>query len=403
MARHRVGIWLVGARGSVATASIVGLVALQKGWTGDVGLVSRLPVFQHLPLSPWQDFCVAGHDIRATSLVESASQLSADRGALDPQLVKRCQRELTAIDRRICQGTVLHVGETIADLAAPEVRRRRESPWEAVRRLQADMQQFVKQEQLKQLVVVHLASTEPPFDLGQLPATWPDMERMLQKRATQRLSLPASSLYAIAALDLGYPYINFTPSLGAAPPAIQQLAQLRETCHMGCDGKTGETLVKTVLAPMFANRHLDVMSWVGHNIFGNMDARVLDDPQNKSSKVVTKDRVLGSILGYAPQTLVSIENIASLGDWKTAWDHIHFRGFLGTPMTMQFVWQGCDSLLAAPLVLDLVRFTWYAWQRGDRGLLTFLASFFKHPLGVAEHDFGRQFQMLAEWAQRSTV
>ena len=117
---------------------------------------------------------------------------------------------------------------------------------------------------------------------------------------------------------------------------------------MGYDGKTGETLMKSVLAPMFAHRNLEVMSWVGHNIFGNMDGKVLDDPANKKSKVTSKDRLLGQILGYPPQTLVSIEYIASMGDWKTAWDHIHFRGFLGTPMTLQFIWQGCDSLLGRP-------------------------------------------------------
>ena len=107
---------------------------------------------------------------------------------------------------------------------------------------------------------------------------------------------------------------------------------------------------------MFAARNLEVMSWVGHNIFGNLDGQVLDDPANKAAKIKSKDQLVGSILGYDPQTLVSIEYIRSLGDWKTAWDHIHFRGFLGTPMTLQFTWQGCDSLLAAPLVLDLVRF-----------------------------------------------
>ena len=86
---------------------------------------------------------------------------------------------------------------------------------------------------------------------------------------------------------------------------------------------------------MFAARNLEVMSWVGHNIFGNLDGLVLDDPANKAAKIKDKDQLVGEILGYEPQTLVSIEYIRSLGDWKTAWDHIHFRGFLGTPMTLQ--------------------------------------------------------------------
>jgi myo-inositol-1-phosphate synthase len=172
---------------------------------------------------------------------------------------------------------------------------------------------------------------------------------------------------------------------------------------MGHDGKTGETLLKSVLAPMFAHRNLHVMSWVGHNIFGNMDGLVLNDPANKKTKVTSKDRLLAEILGYPAQTHVSIEYIKSLGDWKTAWDHIHFRGFLGTPMILQFIWQGCDSLLAAPLVIDLVRFADRAQRRGDRGLLTFLASFFKSPLGTREHDFARQFQLLEAWAAEAAT
>jgi myo-inositol-1-phosphate synthase len=152
---------------------------------------------------------------------------------------------------------------------------------------------------------------------------------------------------------------------------------------------------------MFAARNLQVMSWVSHNIFGNMDGRVLDDPTNKRAKLESKDRLLGEILGYKPQTHISIEFIESLGDWKTAWDHIHFAGFLGTPMTFQFIWQGCDSVLAAPLVIDLIRFTELAQRRGQTGLLKFLASFFKSPLGVEEHSFVHQFQMLQQWASES--
>ncbi len=145
------------------------------------------------------------------------------------------------------------------------------------------------------------------------------------------------------------PYINFTPSLGATFPALEELAVARKTVLGGKDGKTGETLLKTVLAPMFALRNWQIQSWVGHNIFGNRDGLVLDDPVNKASKIKTKDQVVSGIVGYKPQTHVSIEYIESLDDWKTAWNHIHFKGFLGTKMIMQFIWQGCDSLLAGPL------------------------------------------------------
>jgi myo-inositol-1-phosphate synthase len=213
-------------------------------------------------------------------------------------------------------------------------------------------------------------------------------------------SLPASTLYAIAALDLSMAYINFTPSLGSSPPALQDLAEQRGTCHAGRDGKTGETLLKSVLAPMFAARNLEILSWVGHNIFGNLDGLVLEHPANKAAKVKGKDQLLRRILGYDPQTLVSIEYVRSLGDWKTAWDHIHFRGFLGTAMTLQFTWQGCDSLLAAPLALDLVRLVEISHRRGEVGVLRHLGSFFKQPMGLAEHGFSRQFSLLCEWSER---
>ena len=213
--------------------------------------------------------------------------------------------------------------------------------------------------------MVNVASTEPPVDAAAVPARWRDLKKLLDK--PQRARCRPVRCTRSRRSTSGCSYINFTPSLGASPPAIDELALERGTRHMGYDGKTGETLLKSVLAPMFAKRNLEVMSWVGHNIFGNMDGKVLDDPANKKAKVASKDRLLGQILGYPPQTLVTIEYIDSLGDWKTAWDHVHFRGFLGTPMTLQFIWQGCDSLLAAPLVLDLVRFTERAWRRGDIG------------------------------------
>ena len=150
---------------------------------------------------------------------------------------------------------------------------------------------------------------------------------------------------------------------------------------------------------MFAARNLRVLSWVGHNIFGNLDGLVLDDPANKANKVHSKDHLLAEILGYRPQTLVSIEYVESMADWKTAWDHIHFEGFLGTKMTLQFTWQGCDSLLAAPLVLDLIRFAEREQRRGKTGVMTFLSSFFKSPIGGdVPAGFSREYRLLEEWA-----
>lgn len=399
MPRSRVGVWLIGAKGGVASTATVGLIALKKGLIGQAGLVSELAEFADLDLARWDDFVVGGHEIREVRSFDEARRMHDESRAIDAAILAKCKGELERLDDQIRPGTLLNVGPMIESLAGGEARKIKETPREAIERLQADLAEFAKSHDLAHVIVVNVASTEPVADAGALPARWSELDKLIDKpRRSSATALPASSLYAIAALNLGYSYINFTPSLGSAANAIDELARERGARHMGHDGKTGETLLKSVLAPMFQKRNLQVMSWVGHNIFGNMDARVLDDPENKRAKVTSKDRLLGQILGYTPQTLVTIERIDSMRDWKTAWDHVHFTGFLGTPMTFQFIWQGCDSLLAAPLVLDLVRFTERAWRHGDTGLLTFLASYFKSPLGVDEHDFGLQFQMLQRWA-----
>jgi myo-inositol-1-phosphate synthase len=397
MAHPHIGVWLIGARGGVATTTIVGLIALENEWIDGTGLVSQLPQFQHLDLPAWDSFLVGGHEIRGAPLAGEAARLLPQMRVADADLARRCRAELERIDGRIRPGTLRGVGPTIAKLADLDFFRQAEgeSPRQAVARLQGDMSQFARENNLEHVVVVNLASTEPVADAGALPSRWAELEPLL---SASSCPLPASSLYAIAALGLGYSYVNFTPSLGASPPAIDELARLRGGRHAGCDGKTGETLLKSVLAPLLAQRNLRVLSWVGHNIFGNLDGQVLDDPANKQTKIKSKDHLLGEILGYRPQTLVSIEYVQSLGEWKTAWDHVHFAGFLGTPMTLQFTWQGCDSVLAAPLVLDLVRWVELARRRGHTGLLGFLASYFKSPLGVDEHRFDRQFQMLERWA-----
>ena len=397
MPQPSIGIWFIGARGGVASTATLGLLGLQKGLCDSVGLVTELPQFAGLEFSGWDQFLIGGHEIREGTLHDSLERLHRESRVLDGDVLRACRDELDHVDARIRPGTLAGCGEAISELAtASMIAATRESPRETIRRLQDDLRKFKEDAGLNQVVVVNVASTEPAANPAELPSHWKDFERLLDDAA--HCPLTASSLYAIAALDLGMPYVNFTPSLGATPAAINELATLRETCHAGQDGKTGETLLKTVLAPMFAARNLQVLSWVGHNIFGNMDGQVLDNPANKLAKIKGKDRGVSQILGYDPQTLITIEYVRSMGDWKTAWDHIHFRGFLGTPMTLQFTWQGCDSLLAAPLVLDLVRFIELSRRRGETGVLGHLASFFKRPLGLDEDGFDRQFALLEQWA-----
>ena len=395
MPAPRVGLWLVGAKGGVATTMLTGLAALRQGLIPPVGLVTALEPFTRLGLVDFSDLVVGGHDIRAGSLAAEARRMWTESRAITPEVLDAAGPFLAEVEGRLRPGTIVAAGDRIrglADLPAAVVF---ETPREAIARVRRDLEAFQRDERLAHVVMVNVASTEPPPDRP-IPADFAALEPLLDDAAA--CPLPASSLYFLAAAEAGASYVNFTPSTGGTPPALQRFAVERGIAHAGCDGKTGETLLKSVLAPMFAARHLEVMSWVGHNIFGNMDGKVLDDPRNKAAKVRSKDHLLAEILGYAPQTHVSIEYIQSLGDWKTAWDHVHFRGFLGTPMTLQFTWQGCDSILAAPLVLDLVRLVERAHRAGERGALEWLACFFKSPLGVTEQDFGRQVAILHAWA-----
>lgn len=398
MSTGRIGLWLIGAKGGVATTVMTGLAAVSRGLVPPIGLVTETAAFQELKLSGFDQIVIGGHDIRPSSLVAAAQQMWTDSRAISPELLAATSADLETIETRLRPGSVLAAGETISSLADSATAARLETPRQAIDRLRTDIIDFADAASLDRVVVVNLASTEPPW-LQPIPDHYEDLARQLEQPATDS-PLPTSSLYAVAAFEAGAAYINFTPSTGATPPAIDALARQKGLPHAGCDGKTGETLLKSVLAPMFAARNLDVMSWVGHNIFGNLDGQILDVPANKQSKVQSKDHLLAALLPNPPQTLVSIEYIKSLGDWKTAWDHIHFRGFLGTPMTMQFTWQGCDSILAAPLVIDLVRLVDRARQAGESGQLTWLASFFKSPLGCSEQDFAGQLSLLHRWVKR---
>jgi myo-inositol-1-phosphate synthase len=391
MSERRVGLWLIGAFGGVGSTTALGVAALARGLTAPTGLTTALPRFAAVPLDPLEAFVVGGHDVRQSSLTRGAAELHARSGVFDGRLLEACGPQLDDWSRNVRPGVVYRPNPVIAAMAdRPDVRPAA-TPQAAVEQVQSDLRQFQSEHRLDQLVVINAASTEPPFESGDEHRTLAALEAVLDR--TTPAVLPTSGLYAYAALDAGFPYVNLTPSLGASLPALEELARKRKVPHAGQDLKTGETLLKSALAPMFARRNLRVLSWVGHNILGNRDGLVLADPQNKASKVKTKDALLGELLGYRPQSLVSIEYIESLDDWKTAWDHVHFEGFLGTKMTLQFTWQGCDSILAAPLVIDLARLALHAQRRGEAGVVRDLAAFFKGPLGVAEHDFGKQFEM----------
>lgn len=391
-----VGVWLVGARGNIATTAAVGARAVARGETAETGLVTEREPASRLDLVGVDDLAFGGHDIREGSVAGSAWRLAERDGVPDPAAVEAVEDDLAAFDEQIRRGTALNCGAAseLADVSPLEEGRTVE---EVVERLRGDLRAFRRDRGLDRVVVVNVASTEPVVDDPGRYGTRRDLERAI---ADDDRDLPASALYAYAALAEGHPYANFTPAVGSGLDGLREVADEEGVPHAGKDGKTGESLVKAALAPMFAGRNLHVRSWEAHNVLGNTDGRVLDDERNEEGKLESKGGILDGILPDLGHDRVRIDYTPSLGDWKTAWDYVHFEGFLGTEMTMQFTWEGSDSALAAPLVLDLVRLLVHADERGEAGLQPHLASFFKAPLGVDEHDLSRQFEMLEAYVER---
>jgi myo-inositol-1-phosphate synthase len=379
----RLGVWLIGARGAVATTTIVGTIAVRRGHTGTVGLVTETDALVGSGLAPLDKLVFGGHDVLDTPLVKAAHALCRDVGPLSPELVRLIEDDLASSEQHLRLAPAIVDGEP---------------PREFVRAVQRDLEAFRALSGARRVIVVNVATTEPLPPVDVLALDLPGFERMLDIRGAH---VPTSALYAYAALDMGLPYVNFTPSLGASLAALETLAHARGVPHAGRDGKTGETLLKSALAPMFRMRNLQVRSWVGFNVLGNADGLALADPTTAASKTESKGRVVPSILGYDPHTLVRIDYVPTLGDWKTAWDLIQFEGFLKTPMTLQFTWQGADSALAAPLVLDLVRLVDLAASQGERGGLGYLAFFFKSPVRCDVHDLAEQYARLCQHVKGS--
>ena len=375
---ERTGLWLVGAGGSVAATVACGRAALRAGVVARTGLVTAQTDLAAADLVDTADMVTGGHDVTDVSLAKRAEALAV-AGVVPHDLPRLVAHDLDEASTRIRPGYVAGAGDQR----------------DAVERLAGDLRDFREREGLARVVVVNVSSTEAPVvphpahtDRAALERAWDAGES----------PLPPSSVYAAAAFAAGCAFVDFTPSAGARLPVLEDLAEAAGMPWGGSDGKTGETLLKSVLAPMFAMRSLDVRSWAGTNLLGGGDGATLASPEARRSKIDSKAAGLEALLGHAVEGPLHIDHVADLGDWKTAWDHVTFAGFLGTRMTLQFTWQGCDSALAAPLVIDLARLLDLAMRRGESGPVAALGFFFKDPAGLDEHALSPQHDLLVRWA-----
>jgi myo-inositol-1-phosphate synthase len=369
------GVWLIGARGSVAVTSAVGAAALRTGLTEPFGSVTHL--LDNPALPAFGDLVFGGHDIVGIPVEKKVESLVA-AGVMPARISHALSNEITELGSRLRPVPSAATQRETAALIA------------------ADITDFREKHGLDRVVVINVSSTEPIPVPNPAFATLDALEGAL---ASTDHVLPGSALYAYAAFLAGCSFVDFTPSTGARLPALHEMAVRAGLPYGGRDGKTGETLVKSVLAPMFAMRNLKVRTWAGTNLLGGGDGANLADPAANAAKAGSKQRVLSEILGYQPQGSSHIEFVDDIGDFKTAWDLITFTGFLGIGMRMEFSWHGCDSALAAPLVLDIARLTAAAHAAGRSGPLTELAFFFKDPIGEVPHALSDQWALLAHFAR----
>lgn len=374
----RIGVWLVGARGSVSTVSIVGWAALCEGLCEPVGLVSAAPMFASAGLPEAKELVFGGCDLATTPLLQRAGEL-VQEGVIPASLLDRVAWRLAEAEADVV--SVVDPGEC--------------SQLQVLERVRSHLEDFRARHRLERLVVVDCSTTEGPIGPDAYPLELSELRRAV---GAAKVVLPASSLYAWAAFEAGCPFVEFTPSTGAGLPALLELAVERSLPHAGRDAKTGETLLKSALAPMFSDRALRVRSWAAVNLLGGDDGRTLSQSAPGEAKRRSKARVLERILGPEVEAPVHIGYVADLGHWKTAWDHVVFEGFLGTRMRLQLVWEGCDPCLAAPLVIDLARLVARADELGWSGPLVPLACFFKDPVGTDEQRFDVQMAMLRDFA-----
>ncbi len=393
---ERLGAMLVGVLGHLSSVVLTGACLLKKGLYPPVGMVTKRDEFSRFDLVEPGDITFGGWDIQWGDPAGKAYRNLVETLLVNDRYFRMIEDDLADAGEYIYPGTHLNCGKAISALADRPGGEARRSARDTLDGLRGNIRDFRSRAGLDRIVVINLGSTEPPLPITDAHHLSP--EAVLECIDEDRLEFfRASTLYSLAAILEGCAYVNFSPSNSALLPGIVRLAEEMRVPVMGNDGKTGETLVKSALSSMFRSRNLEVMSWEGFNILGNMDGKILDDPDNRQSKIQSKDALLPPILGYAPHSSVYIGYVPSLGDQKTAWDFIHFKGFLGTKMSLQFVWQGFDSILAAPLVLDLIRLAEFAQRQGEYGLMPHLASFFKAPLGVCEHRLHEQFHILNDY------
>jgi len=386
MTKQKLGIAVVGLGGAVGTTMVAGIELLKKGLIGTEGL--PLAGFDKVGLADYQDIVFAGWDLFGEHLAKAAEE----HDVLSYKQFVAVQDDLKTIKPWLAAGNKAFLANVDGENKLSSRSHRN-----TINAIQNNLREFRKTSD--SVVVVNLASTEKLAAEGnEIFNSIESFEKALDENST---AISPAMLYAYAAIAEGVPYGNFTPSVSADIPALIEFAENQGVPIAGKDGKTGQTFIKTVLAPALKSRALHIDGWYSTNILGNRDGLALSNEDSLASKIKTKSSVLEDILGYDVEDhIVDIRYYRPRGDNKEAWDNIDITGFLGQPMQLKVNFLCRDSILAAPLAIEIARCLDRANQRGEIGVQEQLSVFFKLPMtknGRPEQAFHRQEAILLDW------
>ena len=406
-AKGKLGV-LIPGMGAVTTTFVAGLEAIKRGIGKPIGSLTQLGTIRlgkrtegrspairdFVPLANLEDIVVGGWDI----FEDNAYEAAVKAGVLEVSLLEQLKDPLSEIKPM----RAVFDQEFVKRLHGPNIKAKG-SKMDHAEMVMDDIRQFQKATGVSRTTMIWCASTEVFHQPAPVHATLKDFECGLQKNDPE---ISPSQIYAYAALKSGVAYANGAPHMTTDTPALLELARQMNLPVAGKDFKSGQTFMKTLIAPGLKSRLLGLSGWFSTNILGNRDGEVLDDPGSFRSKEVSKSSALEYILqGQLYPDLyrdfyhkVRIEYYPPRGDAKEGWDNIDIFGWLGYPMQIKINFLCRDSILAAPLVLDIVLFMDLAQRAGMRGVQEWLSFYFKAPMHAPEvypeHDIFIQLMKL---------
>jgi myo-inositol-1-phosphate synthase len=385
------GIAIIGLGGAVGTTMVAGIELLKKGVIDTTGL----PLADSdADLVSYKNITFAGWDLFGEHLAKAAEE----HDVLTHKQFVAVENEL----RKTKPWLAAQNKEFLANIEGENKLSKTNSHRQIIGKICENLREFKKSRD--SVVVINLASTEKLADEGnEIFNSIADFEKALDDNSKE---ISPAMLYAYAAISEQIPYGNFTPSVSADIPALIEFAEKMQVPIAGKDGKTGQTMIKSVLAPAFRTRALKVEGWYSTNILGNRDGLALSNAESLASKVKTKSSLLEDILGYEVEDhIVDIRYYRPRKDNKEAWDNIDLRGFLGQPMQIKVNFLCKDSILAAPLAIEIARCLDLAKYRREKGVLEEISIFFKMPMtrqkdAKAENALHRQEDILLNWLKK---